>query len=92
MGLFTSLKLIHLMPASRLSEDYLLKVVKGSTYSQVILDSLRGIIPPKRSLSSKLLLQIRRSLMEPRSRRFHDAYFGGFDLAVKELSHVVDNT
>ena len=92
MGLFTSLKLIHLMPASRLSEDYLLKVVKGSTYSQVILDSLRGIIPPKRSLSSKLLLQIRRSLMEPRFRRFHDAYFGGFNLAVKELSQIKYNT
>ena len=89
MGLFTSLKLIHLMPASRLSEDYLLKVVKGSTYSQVILDSLRGIIPPKRSLSSKLLLQIRRNLMEPRSRRFHDAYFCGFNLAVTELSDEV---
>lgn len=92
MGLFTSLKLMHLMPASRLSEDYLLKVVKGSTYSQVILDSLRGIIPPKRSLSSKLLLQIRRSLMEPRSRRFHDAYFGGFNLAVTELSEIKYNT
>jgi glycosyltransferase involved in cell wall biosynthesis len=86
MGLFTSLKLTHLMPANRLKEDYLLKIVEGSTYSQVILESLRGIIPPKRSLTSKLLLQIRRLLMDSRSRRFHDVYFRGFNLALKELT------
>ena len=86
MGLFTSLKLTHLMPANRLKEDYLLKIVEGSTYSQVILESLRGLVPSKRSLSSNLLLQIRRWLMDSRSRRFHDAYFKGFNLAFKELT------
>jgi glycosyltransferase involved in cell wall biosynthesis len=86
-GLFASLKLIHLMPAKRLSEEYLLKIVEGSTYSQVILDSFRDVIPPSRSLPSKLLLQIRRYLMDSRSRRFCDAYFRGFDLAFQEVCH-----
>jgi glycosyltransferase involved in cell wall biosynthesis len=90
MGLFTSLKLMHLMPTSRLSEEYLLRIVEGSTYSQVILNWLRGQIPPVPSLQSKLLLQIRRRLMEPRARRFHDAYFRGFNLALKELSTLSD--
>jgi glycosyltransferase involved in cell wall biosynthesis len=90
MGLFTSLKLTHLMPANRLKEEYLLKIVEGSTYSQVILDSLRGIIPPKRSLASNLLLQIRRWSMDSRSRRFHDAFYRGFNLALKELSTLSD--
>jgi glycosyltransferase involved in cell wall biosynthesis len=89
-GLFTSLKLIHLMSAKRLSEAYLLRVVEGSTYSGVILDSFRGVIPPRRSLFSKLLLQIRRGLMDARSRRFHDAYCRGFDIAFQEVCHLTD--
>jgi glycosyltransferase involved in cell wall biosynthesis len=91
MGLFTSLKLIHLMPAIRLSEEYLLKIVEGSTYSQVILDSLRDKTPLKRSFYSEALLQIRRWLMKPRARRFHDAYFRGFNLALRELITDSDN-
>jgi glycosyltransferase involved in cell wall biosynthesis len=91
MGLFTSLKLIHLMPAVRLSEEYLLKIVEGSTYSQVILDSLRDKTPVKRSFYSETLLQIRRWLMKPRARRFHDAYFRGFNLAMNELLTLSDN-
>ena len=92
IGLFTSLKLMHLMPASRLNEEYLLRIVEGSTYSQVILNWLRGQIPPAPSLQSKLLLQIRRWLMEPRERRFHDAYYRGFNLALKELLTLSHNT
>ncbi len=92
MGLFTSLKLTHLMPANRLTEEYLLRMVEGSTYSQVILDSLRGVTPPKPSLQSKLLLQIKRWLMEPRARRFHNAYFQGFNSALKELATPSDDT
>ena len=91
IGLFTSLKLIHLMPASRLHEEYLLRIVEGSTYSQVILDSLRGQIPPKPSLQSKLLLQVRHWLMKPRERRFDDAYRRGFNLAFKEISIPLQN-
>jgi glycosyltransferase involved in cell wall biosynthesis len=85
IGLFKSLKLIHLIPTSRLNEEYLLNIVEGSTYSQVILDSFRGIVPPNRSLPSILLLQVRRWLMDRRARRFHDAYCRGFNLAFKEL-------
>ncbi|PZV14674.1 MAG: family 2 glycosyl transferase [Leptolyngbya sp.] len=92
IGLFTSLKLMHLMPASRLNEEYLLRIVEGSTYSQVILNWLRGQIPPAPSLQSKLLLQIRRRLMDPRERRFHDAYYRGFNLALKELPTLSHNT
>jgi glycosyltransferase involved in cell wall biosynthesis len=90
MGLFTSLKLVHLMSANRLSEDYLLKIVEGSTYSQVILESFRGVVPPSRSLPSKLLLQLRRWLMDSRSRRFHDAYFRGFDAASQAVCQPPD--
>jgi glycosyltransferase involved in cell wall biosynthesis len=91
IGLFKSLKLIHLIPGSRLNEEYLLKIVEGSTYSQVILDSLRGVTPPNPSFQSRLLLQVRRCLMDKRSRRFHDAYFRGFNLALKELTTPLDN-
>jgi glycosyltransferase involved in cell wall biosynthesis len=91
MGLFTSLKLVHLMSANRLSEDYLLRIVEGSTYSQVILESFRGVIPPNRSLPSKLLLHLRRWLMKGRSRRFHDAYFRGFNAASQVVCDLADS-
>jgi glycosyltransferase involved in cell wall biosynthesis len=92
IGLFTSLKLMHLMPEGRLKEEYLLKIVEGTTYSQVILDSFRGVVPASRSLPSKLLLTIRRWLMDTRSRRFHDAYFRGFNLAYQEIYKPLNDT
>jgi len=41
MGLFTSLKLTHLIAEDRLTEDYLVRLVEGLAYSGVILESFR---------------------------------------------------
>lgn len=41
MGLFTSLKLTHLISADRLTEDYLVRLVEGLAYSGVVLESFR---------------------------------------------------
>lgn len=40
-GVFTSLRLTHLMPAARVREDYLLQLVEGHARSTVLLMSLR---------------------------------------------------
>ncbi len=42
IGKFTRLKLTHIIPASRLTEEYLLKIIKGIVYSMKILHYLRG--------------------------------------------------
>ena len=86
-GLFTKLKLTHLIQASRLQEDYLLRLVKGLSYSGIILDSLRGKIPAPKSWKSKILNFYSRWNKDARSRKFHDAFEEGKNLALKEIAH-----
>lgn len=43
IGKFTRLKLTHIIPASRLTEEYLLKILKGIVYSMKIMHYLRGV-------------------------------------------------
>lgn len=42
VGLFCSLKLVHLIPAQRLTEEYLCRLVEGIEYSSTILAAERG--------------------------------------------------
>ena len=80
-GQFTSLKLTHLMPASRLEEEYLIKLVEGMEYSHRILDSLRGQMPTHTSWKTNLLTYYRLLRMNPRDRRFYKARRRGYVLA-----------
>lgn len=91
-GQFTSLKLTHLIPANRLQEDYLLKLVEGMSYSLAILDSFRGKLPPssKPSWGMKLLQHYYRWRLEPRQRRFYDASERGLALALKEIASTTE--
>ncbi len=43
IGKFTRLKLTHIIPTSRLTEEYLLKILKGIVYSMRVLHYLRGV-------------------------------------------------
>jgi glycosyltransferase involved in cell wall biosynthesis len=43
IGKFTRLKLTHIIPASRLTEEYLLKILKGIVYSMKIMHYLRDV-------------------------------------------------
>ena len=60
MGKFTKLRLTHLIPAERLTEDYLLGVAAGVAYSCVILESFRHPLPPPPRIP--LLRRIRRRM------------------------------
>jgi glycosyltransferase involved in cell wall biosynthesis len=83
-GQFTSLKLTHLMPASRLEEQYLMRLIEGMEYSHRILDSLRGQMPnnlPHLSWKGKLVEYYRLLQMNPRERRFYKAKRRGQVLA-----------
>lgn len=74
-GLFTALKLTHLIPANRLTEEYLCRLVKGSTYSKVILESLRNQLPtpPDRSLKARLSEFYKLRKMLPQERQLYKA-------------------
>jgi len=87
-GLFSDLKLIHLIPARRVQETYLLKLMEAMSYSDHILWSAHGresvpLISPLRSLAGHLK---RRLLMGSRQRRFFEAKLRGQQRAVRQLS------
>ncbi|MFN6561184.1 MAG: glycosyltransferase [Nostoc sp. ChiSLP01] len=86
-GLFASLKLTHIIPSNRLKEDYLLRLVEGLAYSQIMLAYFRGTISPQSFWRSSkiysLYLGLRYGL---RISRFHEAGENGRRLALKEIS------
>jgi len=88
-GRFTALKLTHLIPANRLEETYLLRLVEGMVYSLTIMESFRGKLPiqPPYSLQSKLREYYRFLKMKPREYRFYKAWRQGFILAAQEILH-----
>ncbi len=87
-GQFTSLKVTHLIPPSRLEEDYLLRLTEGLSYSGTMLDYMRGKLPPQANWrSSKIYLLYLRLRFGARRRRFYEATQKGMRLAVKEIAN-----
>jgi glycosyltransferase involved in cell wall biosynthesis len=90
MGMFTSLKLTHLIPAGRLTEDYLVKLVEGLAYSSVVLDSFR-LSPASnghsagRKVSTSLADFARLLIRNRRERRFFRAVRSGQQKAAELL-------
>ena len=86
-GLFSDLKLIHLIPVRRVQETYLLKLMEAMSYSDHILWSAHGrqsvpLISPLRFLAGRIK---RRVLMSSRQRRFFEAKLRGQQRAVGQL-------
>jgi glycosyltransferase involved in cell wall biosynthesis len=74
-GVFAALKLTHLIPENRLTKDYLSRLVKGATYSRIILESLRNQLPtpPDRSLKARLSEFYKLRKMLPQQRQLYKA-------------------
>lgn len=90
-GVISSLKLRHLIPSERLSEDYLLRLVEGVAYSSIILRSFRPQTRDtarSRSIAGKAVDVVRKVRMTRRERRIHNAAARGEERARKELSQV----
>lgn len=85
MGLFKSLQLTHLIPASRLQEDYLLKLEEGLSYSGTILNFLRQNKLPEVTWRRKLVRTAKSLCMTSRERRFQTASHLGFEKAMQEI-------
>jgi glycosyltransferase involved in cell wall biosynthesis len=87
-GVFPRLRLTHLMPAGRVREDYLLRLVEGHARSTVLLMALRdpAFRPAGQDWKSRLRAwRLRRSL-GPVARRIHDARLRGEKTALAALS------
>lgn len=88
IGVFTSLRMIHLMPTARVQESYLLRLVEGHSYSAVLLHSLwdPAMKPPRSGLLAQLReFRLRRAL-DPLALRFHNARRRGERRAWAELA------
>ncbi|MFA6961804.1 MAG: glycosyltransferase [Opitutaceae bacterium] len=86
-GVFTSLRLTHLMPAARVREDYLLRLAQGHAHSTVLLHHLHGRpIPQRTGLLARLRhWRYRRHLGEI-EQRLDDALRRGEAEAFAELA------
>lgn len=88
MGRFARLKLVHILPIRRLTEEYLLKLVKGITYSRAIMNFLRNKPPKQLSLRTKARYFITSFLMSPRDRRFLKVTKQAELLAAKQIQEM----
>jgi len=88
IGIFPQLKLNHLIPTSRIREEYLLKVVEGHEYSSLLMNERRG-----RTVGGRPIPMYRRQLgrlkrrwtMERRDRLFFEARLNGQQRALAEI-------
>ncbi len=88
-GLFTSLKLTHLVPRERLEESYLLRLSEAQTFSAVVLKSFRsdGATPTRLGWRTIAADQLRILFMDPQERRFFRAVRSGQQKGLKFLSN-----
>ena len=86
-GLFVRLRLTHLIPAYRLQEEYLARLIEANSYSCTMLDSFQGKASASLDLSwiRKLLELYRLWRMKPRPRRFYKAWRKGQAMANKQI-------
>lgn len=77
VGLFHQLTLLHYIPASRLSKDYLLNLAENIAASSVILKAYRNIFPEKKSLKNKIAVLLRLLTKPAVERSFYQAVLRG---------------
>ena len=53
-GIFSELKLTHLIGSSRTTEDYILRLHEGHAISKEVFDFIGGALPSRRSRLSRL--------------------------------------
>ncbi len=68
IGRFASLRLLHLIPRQRLTDDYLFRLIEGFSYSETIVIALRRGIPAKQSRVDRLV-DFYKSLRIPKLQR-----------------------
>ena len=90
MGKFVRLKLVHILPIRRVSEKYLLNLVKGIVYSKAILDFLRNKQPEQLPWRTKARYFVTSLLMSPRDRRFLKVTKQAQALAAQQIKQMMD--
>jgi glycosyltransferase involved in cell wall biosynthesis len=79
LALFDKLRLTHLIPSARLSEDYLVRLIEGMACSSMILHYFRPTAeePQEPTMLRRLANVVRSATMPARERRFRGAVMRG---------------
>jgi len=91
VGLISALKLTHLIPPQRLTDDYLARLSEGIQFSSTLLDAKWGKAAPARSASGRLLDLLRTLRLKPPHRQILRAAYRGRDRAAKMLASEPSN-
>ena len=85
-GLFQDLKLIHLIPGSRVTEDYLLRMTEAQEYSLMMLATQRGKkFDGRLSFPRRLWNLYHLARLPARDRRFRRAMLRGHRRAYADM-------
>ncbi|PYK59869.1 MAG: family 2 glycosyl transferase [Verrucomicrobia bacterium] len=85
IGRFPSLRLVHLIPRQRLTDDYLFRLIKGISYSETVLIALRQGIPAKQCRIDRLVDFYKRLRMPKLQRSIARAVADGRMRALNDL-------
>jgi hypothetical protein len=85
VGLMTSLKLTHLIPRVRLTEDYLARLLEGIAFSSMVLDFERGLTPRRRGFMGSAADFIRMLRATGKDRAMLRAVYRGRDRAINAI-------
>lgn len=85
-GVFPSLRVTHLIPAKRMTEEFHIQNAHGKGYSATVLNYLRfQAVPPTKGFLAKLNRLYRLIRMEPRRRRQEIAMDQGVNDAIHDM-------
>jgi glycosyltransferase involved in cell wall biosynthesis len=87
-GRFPTLRLAHLIPRQRVTDDYLLRLIEGISYSDTILAALRDGIPVQPCRVDRLVDRYKRLRMPKVQRSIARATAEG---RTRALSHLADS-
>lgn len=85
VGLISALKLTHLIPPVRLTEDYLARLAEGIYFSSVLLDHDRGVENVPRGFPGRVMDFLRTFRLRQPHRRIVKAAYRGRDRAIAQL-------
>ncbi len=85
MGLVKDLRLTHLLPAERFTEEHLERLIEGIQFSSVVLDSEYGLRPARRSIARRFVDIVRLMRLPQPHRRMMRASFRGYDRGIAWL-------
>ena len=91
VGLFPQLKLTHLIPPERLTEDYLARLAEGIAFSSVLLDAEWSIPVQQRNLIGRTVDLLRMLRLKGPDRTILRAAYAGRDRAARLATAVGDD-